>query len=128
MYLQKRVQCNSGEYVGADEDGSLYKDVIVLMEQGLQKSSVFVIKACPEVKVEGHGLQTKFQHLQGGPIKCYHFSIIHKFSNVNLFKIFIQRCVVRNIKPTFNINEFVKSELCREEIKICVQYASESGP
>ena len=47
-------------------------------------------------------------------IKCYHFSIIPKFSNVNLFKIFIQRFVIRNIKPTFNINEFVKSELCRE--------------
>ena len=45
MYLQKVVQYNSGEYVGADEDGSLYKDVVVLMEQGLQKSSVFVIVA-----------------------------------------------------------------------------------
>ena len=68
--------------------------------------------------------------LQGGPIKCYHFSIIPKFSNVNLFKIFIQRFVIRNIKPTFNINEFVKSELCRERNKdLCsVGYASESGP
>ena len=51
--------------------------------------------------------------VQGGPIKYYHFSIIPKLSNVNLFKIFIQRFVIRNIKPTFNINEFVKSELCR---------------
>ena len=56
-------------------------------------------------------------NIQGGPIKCYHFSIIPKFSNVNLFKIFIQRFVIRNIKPTFNINEFVKSELCRERNK-----------
>ena len=62
--------------------------------------------------------------IQGGPIKCYHFSIIPKFSNVNLFKIFIQRFVITNIKPTFNINEFVKSELCRERNKdlclVCV--------
>ena len=62
--------------------------------------------------------------IQGGPIKCYHFSIIPKFSNVNLFKIFIQRFVIRNIKPTFNINEFVKSELCRKRNKdlcsVCV--------
>ena len=50
-------------------------------------------------------------NIQGGPIKCYHFSIIPKFLNVNLFKIFIQRFVIRNNKPTFNINEFVKSEL-----------------
>ena len=55
--------------------------------------------------------------IQGGLIKCYHFSIIPKFSNVNLFKIFIQRFVIRNIKPIFNINEFVKSELCRERNK-----------
>ena len=54
MYLHKGIQYNPGEYVGADEDGSLYKDVVVLMLQGLQKSSVFVFKACPEVKVDGH--------------------------------------------------------------------------
>ena len=54
MYLQKGVQYNSGEYVGAD--GSLYKGMVVLMLQGLQKSSVFVIKAFPEVKVDGHWL------------------------------------------------------------------------
>ena len=56
MYLQKGVQYNSGEYIGADEDGSLCKGVVVLMVQGLQKSSVIVIKACPEVKVDGHWL------------------------------------------------------------------------
>ena len=34
MYLQKKVQYNSGDYVDADEDGSLYKGVVVLMVQG----------------------------------------------------------------------------------------------
>ena len=33
MYLQKEVQHNSGEYVGAD--GSLYKGMVVPMVQGL---------------------------------------------------------------------------------------------
>ena len=56
MYLQKGVQYNSGEYVGADEDGSLYKGVVVLMVQDLQKSLVFVTKACPGVKVDGYWL------------------------------------------------------------------------
>ena len=45
MYLQKGVQYSSEKYVGSDKDGSLYKGVVVLMVQGLQKSSVFVIKA-----------------------------------------------------------------------------------
>ena len=35
MYLQKGVQYSSGDYVGADEDVSLYKLVAVLMMQGL---------------------------------------------------------------------------------------------
>ena len=41
MYLQKVVQYISGEYNGADR--SLYKGMVVLMVQGLQKSSVFVM-------------------------------------------------------------------------------------
>ena len=36
MYLQKGVQHNSGEYVGADEGRSLYKSVVVLMVRGLK--------------------------------------------------------------------------------------------
>ena len=59
MYLQKGVPYSSGEDVGADEDGSLYKGVVVLMVLGLQKSSVFVIKASPKVKVDGHRLPNK---------------------------------------------------------------------
>ena len=47
MYSQKGVQySSSGEYVGADEDGSLYKDVAALMVQRLQTSLVFLTKAC----------------------------------------------------------------------------------
>ena len=52
MYLQKGVQYISEEHVGAD--GSLYKGKVVLMVQGIEKSSVVVIKAFPEVKADGH--------------------------------------------------------------------------
>ena len=52
MYLQKGLQYSAKEYVGADKDGSLYKEVVVLIVQGLQKS--FVVKACLEAKVEDH--------------------------------------------------------------------------
>ena len=37
LHLQKGVQYDSGECVGADEDGSLYKGVVVLMVQSLQE-------------------------------------------------------------------------------------------
>ena len=101
-----------------------------MLEKGASIASVF--EQCnvkkqlvSDIRKSNQMKQMKYVvNLQGGPIKCYHFSIIPKFSNVNLFKIFIQRFVIRNIKPTFNINEFVKSELCRERNKdlcsVCV--------
>ena len=95
-------------------------------QRGLAKSDVLeVVNRITSQSVTCyHKIPLLTINIQGGPIKCYHFSIIPKFSNVNLFKIFIQRFVIRNIEPTFNINEFVKSELCRERNKdlcsVCV--------
>ena len=48
MYLQKCTHFHGGEYIGADVEGNLYKDVVALMIQGLKKSISFVIKALPE--------------------------------------------------------------------------------
>jgi len=36
MYLQKATQYHSGEYVGADEDGNLYKGIVAFMIGGGQ--------------------------------------------------------------------------------------------
>ena len=36
MYLQKGKQFHGGEYIGADEDENLYKDIVVLMIAGLK--------------------------------------------------------------------------------------------
>ena len=38
MYLQNSTQYQSSEYVGADEDGNLYKGVVAFMLVGLKKS------------------------------------------------------------------------------------------
>ena len=37
MYLQKATQYHSGEYVGADEDGNLYKESVAFMIVGLKE-------------------------------------------------------------------------------------------
>ena len=90
MYLQKEVQYISREYVGADEDGSIYKCVVVLMVQGLQKSSVFVIKACPKVKVVGHRLaneiSTSMSSLAENGCKVGAVVTDNPCANVNAFK------------------------------------------
>ena len=51
MCLQKGTRCHGGEYIGADEDGNLYKGIVVLMIAGLKKSIPYIIKACPEISI-----------------------------------------------------------------------------
>ena len=37
MYLQQGTQFQGGEYVGANEDGKLYKGIVVFMINGIKK-------------------------------------------------------------------------------------------
>lgn len=53
MYLQKGMQYHGGKLIGSDEDGQLYKGIMVFMIVSLKQSIPFVIKAVPEVSVEG---------------------------------------------------------------------------
>ena len=59
MYLQKGTQFHGGKYIGADEDGNLYKGIVVLMIAGLKKSIPYVIKACPEISINGDWLSNE---------------------------------------------------------------------
>ena len=53
MYLQESTQYHSGQFYGADEDDKLYKGIIVFMLVGLKKSIPVVIRAIPEISVNG---------------------------------------------------------------------------
>ena len=53
MYVQKGTQFASGEYVGADEEGNLYKGVVVFMIVGMKESIPYVVKALPETTISG---------------------------------------------------------------------------
>ena len=57
MYLQKGMQYQGGKLIGSDEDGTLYKGIMVFMIVSLMKSIPFVIKAVPEVSVDGGWLR-----------------------------------------------------------------------
>ena len=52
IYLQKRTQLHSGEYIGANEN----KGIMVFMITGLKNPVSSVVKACPEVTVNGEWL------------------------------------------------------------------------
>ena len=58
MYLEKSTQYHSGRYVGADDDGTLYKG-IAFMIVGLKKSIPYIIKASPEVTINGPWLSNE---------------------------------------------------------------------
>ena len=45
VYLQKSAQYQSGEYVGVDEDGNLYKGIVAFMKVGFKLSMPFVVQA-----------------------------------------------------------------------------------
>ena len=50
MYLEKATQYHSGEYVGADDEGNLYKGIVAFMIVGLKDSIPYIVQAIPEVE------------------------------------------------------------------------------
>ena len=83
MYLQKGIQFRSWEYIGANENDELYKGIMVFMITGLKKTVPSVVKACPEVTVNGEWLSQEI-------LKCI-FQLINSG--------FFIRAVVAIIQP-----------------------------
>ena len=59
MYLHKAAQYQAGEYIGADEEGNLFKGIVAFMVVGLKQSTPFVVQAIPEVTFNGQWLCDK---------------------------------------------------------------------
>ena len=59
MHLHKAVQYQAGEYVGANEEGNLYKGIVAFMFARLKQSTPFVVQAIPEVTFNGQWLCDK---------------------------------------------------------------------
>ena len=57
IYIQKEVSYQDGEVVGKDEDGNLYKGVMVFMIVGLRTSIPYVVRAVPEITINGAWLK-----------------------------------------------------------------------
>ena len=56
MYLRQETKFQGGDYVGSNENGELYKGVVVFMINGLKNSVPIVVRSCPEVSVSGYWL------------------------------------------------------------------------
>ena len=95
MYLQKGTQFHGGDYVGANENGELYKGIMLFMISGLKETVPSVVKVCPEVTVTGDWLSQEI-------ISCIELILKAGFniravvadnhsSNVNAFKILLSK-------------------------------------
>ena len=62
MYLEKASQYDSGEYLGADDEGNLYKGIVAFMIVGLKESIPYIVQAIPEVKFSGEWLADKMSN------------------------------------------------------------------
>ena len=57
MYLQRSVQHHSGDFVGQDEKGNLFKGIVVFMIVSLKKFIPIVICSPSETKISGEWLK-----------------------------------------------------------------------
>ena len=59
-YICKNQQHQSGECVGGDEEGNLYKGIVSLMVVGFKLSIPFIVQAISEVTFNGEWLAETF--------------------------------------------------------------------
>ena len=57
MYLQKSVQYHSGDFVGQDKEGNLFKELVVFMIVSLKKSIPIVIRPVHKTKITAEWLK-----------------------------------------------------------------------
>ena len=69
IYFQNSAQYQSGEYVGVDEEGNLYKGIVAFMVVGFKLSIPFVVQAIPEVIFNGQWLAETFRNNIGNLIE-----------------------------------------------------------
>ena len=91
IYLQKGIQYQGGKLVGVDSEGNLFKGVMTFMITVWNNQSIpFVIKAIPEIKIEGLWLSEQND-------ECIH--TLHKTGLVlwQLFQTITQQMCLRLI-------------------------------
>ena len=91
MYLHKTAQYQAGEYVGADEEGYLYKGIVAFLVVELKQSTPFVVQAIAEVTFNGQCLCDKIasniENLANAGFCVYGLVADNHSTNVNVFTL-----------------------------------------
>ena len=70
IYLEKSVQFHSGNFIGRNEEGTLFKGIVVFMIVSLKKSILFVIKLSPNITVTEEWLKSEIISSTEGWFLC----------------------------------------------------------
>ena len=60
IYLQQGTKFHGGEWIGADENGDLFKGAVAFMINGLRDTVPIIARACPELSIKGEWLAFEF--------------------------------------------------------------------
>ena len=91
MYLKKNAVYSSDKYIRVDDSGNPFKEIVVFMICGLKASTPIVVKACPEISLNGKWIANHIIECISSLSKAgFRFRGIVKdnhSSNVSAFKI-----------------------------------------
>ena len=95
IYLQQGIQFHSGEWIGADENGELFKGIVAFVINGLRDTVPIIVHACPEVSIKGKWLASEFMKcitdLSNVGFKARGIVTDNHSANVRAFKIMATR-------------------------------------
>ena len=114
MYLRKSVQYCKGHLIGCDEEGELFKGIVVFMIEGLQKSVPIVVKGYPITPISGEWLAQEMT-------SCTSISVLVSIG----FKV---RCIVTdnhvaNVSACLSKHKRQTSKLCKSRRKTVCAFA-----
>ena len=93
VYLQKSVQFHSGNFIGQNKEGTLYKGIVAFMIVSLNRSIPFVIKSSPDITITGEWLKSEIDeclhHLQRAGFYVRAVISDDDASNVRIFKLLL---------------------------------------
>jgi hypothetical protein len=121
--VAKTVQYHSGDFVGQDEDGDLYKGIVVFMIVSLKKS-IPLVSSRPEIKITGEWLKSAINNCifnlnevgfkvraiitDNHPSNVTAFSLLHKMFDGDK-KLFIYHPVSMKTYLFFDIVHLIKN-------------------
>ena len=116
MYPQKCLQYQDGKIIGSDENINLFKGIMIFKIVRSKKSIPFVLKAIPEIKIEGKWLSThveeSIQALHQTGFAVHAFVMGNHATNVSAYSTFFGKFGLSSSENTICHPSDAHSRIC----------------